>query len=304
MDKYNKIQKKFSEVCNDIKDYKDNIERLLELNEKNERKYVNNRNIPLYKENKDEIEELLDEERKSLYFAEIDKKYYEDSLIRYNPLKNYEINNGLLGMKRDTNIRLSYFLDDNKLRQLFGVAGGKADNVLDQNYFAWKEHFWFKRIHEEKLKFTMNDILRIRPHIFRKNGPNPRLIIEKIINDYSGTYRLQIKILHPQTDFTLTFVNTDKSDDDIIISKKLYRTNLKAGIMPTINFKEGDIVSVLIDTEYGNKNISFYINDKKYMDADFMATLPFKVNIIPQNDFPFQILNLNLILIKNKLILF
>jgi hypothetical protein len=70
----------------------------------------------------------------------------------------YEIKNGLLGMLRDINLKLTKFLDDNKIRVLFGVS---------QKYFEWKNHFLFKLLHIEKLKYTMNNILRVGQSTFK-----------------------------------------------------------------------------------------------------------------------------------------
>jgi hypothetical protein len=52
-------------------------------------------------------------------------------------MDKYEIKNGLLGMLRDVNIKLTKWLNENKKRQLYGISS---------EYFLWKNHFLYRNL--------------------------------------------------------------------------------------------------------------------------------------------------------------
>jgi hypothetical protein len=60
--------------------------------------------------------------------------------------KECEVENGLVGMKRDINMKLTKWLNNEQLVQLFGVSS---------EYFLWKKHFLFENIRRKVLVFDI-----------------------------------------------------------------------------------------------------------------------------------------------------
>jgi hypothetical protein len=100
-------------------------------------------------------------------------------------MDKYEIKNGLLGMKRDINIKLSSFLDENKKRQLHGVS-------LD--YFIWKNHFLYKILNRfPRVQSKKGKIKLIPPNTITFDSANSCFEIIQRLPLNTGKYILKIK---------------------------------------------------------------------------------------------------------------
>ncbi|MDR2765847.1 MAG: hypothetical protein LBB63_00050, partial [Holosporaceae bacterium] len=90
----------------------------------------------------DQITEVIAFTRTVVFFLGKREKFiykkYEEKVLSEKEMKRWNISNvpnGLLGMKRDINLKVGAYLDDETVRQLFDVSA---------EYFMWKNHFLFK----------------------------------------------------------------------------------------------------------------------------------------------------------------
>jgi hypothetical protein len=173
---------------------------------------------------------------------------------------NYEVKKGLPGMKRDINEKLTYYLDDNKTRQFFGISS---------DYFVWKNHFIFTHFHwEPQIKYN-KDVIRIKHHLFKGNGDilNNYINLKPEMFPNSAIYQLQVTLVSTygmviafnlvnKTQIWVTDCHiTNFLNDDTIF-------NVKA------HWNKGDKLLFLIDTF--SKEITYVINGKQVNCFNFL----------------------------------
>jgi hypothetical protein len=200
-DQYNNIRESLININNEINEIEKKIKKC-----KNNIKFISNDDdfkefVKNYNDMIKEDELLLNEKLK---VKENLKKLLDETGL-YD--ENYRINN-IIDMKRDVNVKLSYYLSDDQKRQLFNVS---------QNYWSFKDNLIFKMLNHEPKLFLTEYCKRITPHTFAVDvkfnndvSSFQGLFLCDPMPVNSGSYILILKIIQPNTEMRIKF----NGDDD------------------------------------------------------------------------------------------
>jgi hypothetical protein len=143
-----------------------------------------------------------------------DNNAMKEALIRaidkIKVFDQYDITNGLIGMKRDVNNKLSYYFRDSehKTRQFYGISS---------QYFLWKNNYYFINLHSNPNVILYGDVIRENRYIFKSlslNNDNG-VIINHSMPFNSGIYLLKIKIINPNIKMEIFFNKSDNPTEFI-----------------------------------------------------------------------------------------
>jgi hypothetical protein len=144
-------------------------------------------------------------------------------------------------MKRDINLKLTSFLDEVKIRQLFGVS---------KDYFNWKNHFLFQTFNSfpKYFIFGSKNAVTFKPpnQLIGNYGVYIKLYPEMPPN--TGKYELFVTIVIPVPEFTIFFRSSDYLHF-IAAFPYTYRSG---------NLRVGDSLKFKVDTDI--KTIQYFLN--------------------------------------------
>jgi hypothetical protein len=229
------------------------------------------------------LSSYLNEKKKRQFFAISLELYLILVQMLFNGLyyigNKYEIPNGLLGMKRDINIKLSSYLVNYKKRQFFGISS---------EYFLWKDHFLFKNWNKFPfIEVRYGKIDKYLPNLLIGDSLHNIMIIKQRLFLNSGKYILKIiptvlKRIH------ITIV-------DKYSIKRFFQMNLRNHLINTtiieiIFNNDGEIEShvgilkrdelVKIEVDTNNQLLQCFINNKIIKcEYDLIRPLEFEITL-------------------------
>jgi hypothetical protein len=183
----------------------------------------------------------------------------------------YDIENGLLGMKRDLSLKLSSYLDENEKRELFGQG---------HEYFDWKNHFLYKNLNKfPVMEITNGEIEKISPNLLIGHSLYNSLQIKERLYPNSGKYVLKIIPISIKTHGIIIMLTEGRISNDFGFLSKAFQINLDVFENFKGFFKVGDLVKIEVDTN--KKVVKCYINNKKIREKRYSLTNPlyFDINI-------------------------
>jgi hypothetical protein len=287
--KYKKIRELLINTNDKIKKIRENIEKyegtidfLLSINDNSYNGFIED-----YNKMKKEDELLLNQHLEVK--EDIEKKLDETGL--YNNKDYRKDNNNIIDMKRDVNAKLSYYLSDDKKRQLFGVS---------PDYFYFKDSAYFKTLNKEpKLELTKY-CKRIESHTFEVKMPFnifsifQGIVLRDLMPANSGIYLLVLKIIKPNTEMEIifngdTYVNNKKhkNDEEVFVNEEIMQDCIDVIDLPR-EWRVNDYLYFEIDTN--EKKITYIVKydnkiiDTKVVELFYIITEPLHVFINISNN--------------------
>lgn len=283
-DQYNNIRESLININNEINEIEKKIKKC-----KNNIKFISNDDefkefVKNYNDMIKEDELLLNEKLKVK--ENLEKLLDETGLYD----ENYRINN-IIDMKRDVNAKLSYYLSDDKKRQLFGVS---------PDYFYFKDSAYFKTLNKEpKLELTKY-CKRIESHTFEVKMPFnifsifQGIVLRDLMPANSGIYLLVLKIIKPNTEMEIifngdTYVNNKKhkNDEEVFVNEEIMQDCIDVIDLPR-EWRVNDYLYFEIDTN--EKKITYIVKydnkiiDTKVVELFYIITEPLHVFINISNN--------------------
>jgi hypothetical protein len=210
-------------------------------------------------------------------------------------MEKYDIPNGLLGMKRDINIKLSSYLVDYKKRVFFGVSS---------EYFLWKDHFLYKKLNKFPfIKINYGKVNKYLPNLLISDSIYSILEFKERLPLNSGKYILKL------LPTVLNHINIVISEgvirfgDLIYSSKRSFQMNLRCSNNNFFDdslieiqfdnnekletfigaFKRDDLIRIEVDTN--NKTIQCFINKNEIKCCKYYLVKPLVLEIkLKKND--------------------
>jgi hypothetical protein len=173
--------------------------------------------------------------------------------------KEFEIPNGIQGGNRDLNFKLSLFLDEPEIRQLFSIS---------QQYFVWKNSVIFKALHalpnmllltgDSTVNTRFNSEYLIRDaNIFSIKRLKYCFVLlnSPVVN--LRKYLLKLKVLSPEMEIMVTDKFKERDVSNAYFGKTgIFFTNDKP-----VEWKLNDILVFVVDTR--RKIIICGVNNKR-----------------------------------------
>jgi hypothetical protein len=187
-------------------------------------------------------------------------------------MDKYDIENGMLGMKRDTNIKLGSYLNENEKRNFFGQSN---------EYFNWKNHFLHKNLNKfPVIDITFGEIEKIPPNLLIGRFITNSMEIKERLYPNSGKYVLKIipmSVEYRGIVIMLTEGSIYDNSDMRIGYSKAFQLNL--GPLEKLKgfFKIGDLVKIEVDTN--KKVVKCYINSKLIEERRYNLIKPLYFDI-------------------------
>jgi hypothetical protein len=128
----------------------------------------------------------------NMYNAKNDITDSEEKLLKLSiqvPNNEYEVDNGILGAKRDINIRLmSKLKNERDMRRFAGIS---------EEYNDWKKHFLFKVLKNIGPKFITypisNGFILSKDKFLIKTEGSIVLVFDQLMDRKTGTYQISFK---------------------------------------------------------------------------------------------------------------
>jgi hypothetical protein len=179
-------------------------------------------------ENVNSYKNLKQQTLDNMYNAKHDIRESEDELLKLPilvPNNGYEEDNGILGAKRDINIRLmSKLKNERAVREFAGISG---------EYYVWKNHFLFRILRNAGPKFITHPIsdgfnLSTDKYLIKTEGSIVS-VFDQLMDRDTGTYQISFKNIE---------------------CTKL--TNIEVGVLPITKTVEGDFHKKYVINFEGN----------------------------------------------------
>jgi hypothetical protein len=202
------------------------------------------------------LTESIEENERKIYEIDLEIKKIERKLkfnSTYYPYKGnkFEIDNGLIGMKRDINLKLSAYLKkDNDIRHLFGVSS---------DYVPWKRHFLFTKFHYEPQIVSHKNLKRLSHHTFQAEYSKTILRLKNKMPIDSGIYIFRVKIVDPHSN-ALSF-NFDSAHENEVTEITVFQPTF-------VGWYLNDLLIFKIDTD--SRTISYLISRNNNVRVEFI----------------------------------
>jgi hypothetical protein len=182
--------------------------------------------------------------------------------VKENNISLYDINNGLVGMKKSINMKLANKINNaQSLRNFMGISS---------NYPIWKNSPFFMNKHRFPKFFVIDgknsDLIKISPNIITTNEIRVLAAINDPIEPNTGKYTLKLRIINKDVNFFIIDRKIENYNITIPIKKEF-----EFYFFDPIPYNTDDIVEFEFDT---NKKIIKYSVNNEYKNISYDTDIP------------------------------